>query len=124
MRVVGAKEHNLRDLSLDLPRDQFIVVTGLSGSGKSTLAFDIIYAEGQRRYLDSLSTYARQYVKVLPRPERRSARRRAGDGRDRAAPEPRQPQVDGRDGDRDLPLPAPALRQDRRAALHRPAARR
>ena len=68
MRIVGAKEHNLRDLSLDLPRDQFIVVTGLSGSGKSTLAFDIIYAEGQRRYLDSLSTYARQYVKVLPRP--------------------------------------------------------
>jgi excinuclease ABC subunit A len=68
MRVVGAKEHNLRDLTLDLPRDQFIVVTGLSGSGKSTLAFDIIYAEGQRRYLDSLSTYARQYVKVLPRP--------------------------------------------------------
>jgi excinuclease ABC subunit A len=68
MRVVGAKEHNLRDVSVDLPRDQFIVVTGLSGSGKSTLAFDIIYAEGQRRYLDSLSTYARQYVKVLPRP--------------------------------------------------------
>ena len=69
MRVVGANEHNLCDLSLDLPRDQFIVVTGLSGSGKSTLAFDIIYAEGQRRYLDSLSTYARQYVKVLPRPD-------------------------------------------------------
>ncbi len=68
MRVVGAKEHNLRNLMLDLPRDQFIVVTGLSGSGKSTLAFDIIHAEGQRRYLDSLSTYARQYVKVLPRP--------------------------------------------------------
>ncbi|MEO8604381.1 MAG: excinuclease ABC subunit UvrA, partial [bacterium] len=68
MRVVGAKEHNLKDLHLDLPRDQFIVVTGLSGSGKSTLAFDIIFAEGQRRYLDSLSTYARQYVKVLPRP--------------------------------------------------------
>src|SRR4030095_7028254 len=68
MRVVGAKEHNLSDVSVALPRDQFIVVTGLSGSGKSTLAFDIIYAEGQRRYLDSLSTYARQYVKVLPRP--------------------------------------------------------
>jgi excinuclease ABC subunit A len=68
MRVLGAKEHNLRDLSVDLPRDRFIVVTGLSGSGKSTLAFDIIYAEGQRRYLDSLSTYARQYVKILPRP--------------------------------------------------------
>ncbi len=68
IRVVGAKEHNLRDISIDLPRDRFIVVTGLSGSGKSTLAFDIIYAEGQRRYLDSLSTYARQYVKILPRP--------------------------------------------------------
>ncbi len=68
IRVVGAKEHNLRNISIDLPRDNFIVVTGLSGSGKSTLAFDIIYAEGQRRYLDSLSTYARQYVKILPRP--------------------------------------------------------
>ncbi len=68
MRIVGAKEHNLRDVDIDLPRDQFIVVTGLSGSGKSTLAFDIVYAEGQRRYLDSLSTYARQYVKILPRP--------------------------------------------------------
>jgi excinuclease ABC subunit A len=68
IRVVGAREHNLRDVSIDLPRDQFVVVTGLSGSGKSTLVFDIIYAEGQRRYLDSLSTYARQYVKILPRP--------------------------------------------------------
>jgi len=68
MHIVGAKEHNLRNLSLDLPRDRFIVVTGLSGSGKSTLAFDIIYAEGQRRYLDSLSAYARQFVKILPRP--------------------------------------------------------
>jgi len=68
MRILGAKEHNLRNLSLDLPRDQFIVVTGLSGSGKSTLAFDIVYAEGQRRYLDSLSAYARQFVKILPRP--------------------------------------------------------
>lgn len=68
IRVVGAREHNLRDVSVDLPRDQFVVVTGLSGSGKSTLVFDIIYAEGQRRYLDSLSTYARQYVKIMPRP--------------------------------------------------------
>ncbi len=68
MRIVGAKEHNLKDLSVDLPRDQFIVVTGLSGSGKSTLAFDILYTEGQRRYLDSLSTYARQFVKIMSRP--------------------------------------------------------
>jgi excinuclease ABC subunit A len=68
MRITGAREHNLKNLSIDLPRDQLIVVTGLSGSGKSTLAFDILYTEGQRRYLDSLSTYARQFVKVLARP--------------------------------------------------------
>ncbi len=68
MRVIGAKEHNLRNLSVDIPRDHFIVITGLSGSGKSTLAFDILYNEGQRRYLDSLSTYARQFVKVMARP--------------------------------------------------------
>ncbi|MBP1686615.1 MAG: uvrA, partial [Deltaproteobacteria bacterium] len=68
MRIVGAKEHNLRNVSLDIPRDRFIVVTGLSGSGKSTLAFDILYTEGQRRYLDSLSAYARQFVKVMARP--------------------------------------------------------
>jgi len=68
MRIVGAKEHNLRNLSVDIPRDRFIVVTGLSGSGKSTLAFDIVYTEGQRRYLDSLSAYARQFVKVMARP--------------------------------------------------------
>jgi len=68
MTIVGAREHNLRNLTLSLPRDRFIVVTGLSGSGKSTLAFDILYTEGQRRYLDSLSAYARQFVKVLARP--------------------------------------------------------
>jgi excinuclease ABC subunit A len=68
MRIVGAKEHNLKDVTLELPRDRFIVVTGLSGSGKSTLAFDILYTEGQRRYLDSLSTYARQFVKIMSRP--------------------------------------------------------
>ncbi len=69
IRIVGAREHNLRDLSLDLPRDRLIVVTGLSGSGKSTLAFDVVFAEGQRRYLESLSTYVRQFMDVLPRPD-------------------------------------------------------
>src|SRR6266404_1002240 len=69
IRIVGAREHNLRDLSLELPRDKMIVVTGLSGSGKSTLAFDVIFAEGQRRYLESLSTYVRQFMKILPRPD-------------------------------------------------------
>jgi excinuclease ABC subunit A len=69
IRIVGAREHNLQNLSLELPRDRMIVVTGLSGSGKSTLAFDVIFAEGQRRYLESLSTYVRQFMHVLPRPD-------------------------------------------------------
>ncbi|MBO0731754.1 MAG: hypothetical protein J2P57_21020, partial [Acidimicrobiaceae bacterium] len=60
--VRGAREHNLRNISLDLPRDRLIVFTGLSGSGKSSLAFDTIYAEGQRRYVESLSSYARQFL--------------------------------------------------------------
>ena len=72
--------------TLELPRDQLIVFTGLSGSGKSSLAFDVLYAEGQRRYLDSLSTYARQFLHVMAQARRRPARRAAADGRDRAAP--------------------------------------
>ena len=59
IRIRGARTHNLRNLSLDLPRERLVVVTGLSGSGKSSLAFDTIYAEGQRRYVESLSAYAR-----------------------------------------------------------------
>ncbi len=66
--VVGAKEHNLQNVSVDIPRDEMVVVTGLSGSGKSTLVFDIVYAEGQRRYIDSLSAYSRQFIKVMARP--------------------------------------------------------
>lgn len=67
--IIGAKEHNLKNINLEIPRDRFIVITGLSGSGKSSLAFDIIYAEGQRRYLDSLSAYARQFLKIMARPD-------------------------------------------------------
>ncbi|MDA1195249.1 MAG: excinuclease ABC subunit UvrA [Planctomycetota bacterium] len=66
--IHGAREHNLRNVSVDLPRDQFVVVSGPSGSGKSTLAFDIVFAEGQRRYIDTLSAYARQFVGQLARP--------------------------------------------------------
>ncbi len=65
----GAREHNLKNISLDIPRDQFVVVSGLSGSGKSTLAFDILFAEGQRRFLDSMSAYARQFAEQLEKPD-------------------------------------------------------
>ena len=67
--IRGAREHNLKDLSLELPRDQLIVFTGLSGSGKSSLAFDTIYAEGQRRYVESLSAYARQFLGQMEKPD-------------------------------------------------------
>ncbi|HIF26213.1 MAG TPA: excinuclease ABC subunit UvrA [Micavibrio sp.] len=67
--VRGAREHNLKDVNVDLPRDQLIVITGLSGSGKSSLAFDTIYAEGQRRYVESLSAYARQFLELMQKPD-------------------------------------------------------
>jgi excinuclease ABC subunit A len=67
--IKGAREHNLKDVSLELPRDKFIVFTGLSGSGKSSLAFDTIYAEGQRRYVESLSAYARQFLEQMQKPD-------------------------------------------------------
>src|SRR3979409_555868 len=67
--VRGAREHNLKNISLSIPRDQLTVITGLSGSGKSSLAFDTIYAEGQRRYVESLSTYARQFLSMMEKPD-------------------------------------------------------
>ena len=66
--IKGAKEHNLKNISLEIPKDKFIVITGLSGSGKSSLAFDTIYAEGQRRYVESLSSYARQFLEKMKKP--------------------------------------------------------
>ncbi|HSS86605.1 MAG TPA: excinuclease ABC subunit A, partial [Reyranella sp.] len=67
--VRGAREHNLKNVDLDLPRDRLVVITGLSGSGKSSLAFDTIYAEGQRRYVESLSAYARQFLEMMQKPD-------------------------------------------------------
>ena len=67
--IRGAREHNLKNIDLEIPRDQLVVITGLSGSGKSSLAFDTIYAEGQRRYVESLSAYARQFLEQMEKPE-------------------------------------------------------
>lgn len=67
--IKGARQHNLKNIDVALPRNQFIVLTGLSGSGKSSLAFDTIYAEGQRRYVESLSAYARQFLGQMDKPD-------------------------------------------------------
>src|SRR5258707_3381519 len=67
--VRGAREHNLKNIDIQIPRDKMVVITGLSGSGKSSLAFDTIYAEGQRRYVESLSAYARQFLGQMEKPD-------------------------------------------------------
>src|ERR1700684_2538243 len=69
LRARGAREHNLKNVDVDMPRDSLVVLTGLSGSGKSSLAFDTIYAEGQRRYVESLSAYARQFLELMQKPD-------------------------------------------------------
>ena len=69
IKITGARQNNLKNVSLEIPRDRFVVVTGLSGSGKSSLVFDTIYAEGQRRYVESLSSYARQFLGIMDKPD-------------------------------------------------------
>ena len=117
IQVRGARVHNLKNIDVDLPRDCLVVLTGVSGSGKSSLAFDTIYAEGQRRYLECLSSYARQFLDQLERPDVDSIEglpptvaidQRAGT---------RQSAEHARDGHRDLRLPAAAVRPGRQASL-------
>jgi hypothetical protein len=98
LRVRGARTHNLKDIDLDIPKDALVVITGLSGSGKSSLAFDTLYAEGQRRYVESLSTYARQFLQLMEKPDvdliegrRRSASSRRRPRTTRAPPSARSP---------------------------------
>ncbi|MCX7148486.1 MAG: hypothetical protein NTY05_03590 [Rhodocyclales bacterium] len=69
IKIRGARTHNLKNINLDLPRNRLTVITGLSGSGKSSLAFDTLYAEGQRRYVESLSAYARQFLQLMEKPD-------------------------------------------------------
>ena len=69
IKIRGARQHNLKNINVDIPKNQLVVITGVSGSGKSSLAFDTIYAEGQRRYVESLSAYARQFLDVMGKPD-------------------------------------------------------
>ena len=115
--IRGAREHNLKDVSLDLPRDSLIVFTGLSGSGKSSLAFDTIFAEGQRRYVESLSAYARQFLGQMDKPDVDFIEGLSPGGLDRPEVHVEEPALDGRHDHRGLRLPPAALRPRRPAAL-------
>ncbi len=120
IKIRGARTHNLKNINLDLPRNKLIVITGLSGSGKSSLAFDTLYAEGQRRYVESLSAYARQFLQLMEKPDvdlieglspAISIEQKATSA---------QPALHRGHGHRDPRLPAPAVRPRRHALLPGP----
>ena len=115
--IRGAREHNLKGFDLEIPRDKLVVITGLSGSGKSSLAFDTIYAEGQRRYVESLSAYARQFLGQMDKPDVDHIEGLSPAVSIDQKTTSQQPALDGGHGHRDLRLPAPALRAHRHPAL-------
>ena len=121
IRIRGARTHNLKNISLDLPRNRLVVITGLSGSGKSSLAFDTLYAEGQRRYVESLSAYARQFLQLMEKPDVDLIEGLSPGDLDRAEGHQPQSALDGRHGHRDPRLPAAAVRAGRHAVLPRPS---
>ena len=115
--VKGAREHNLKNIDVEIPRDKLVVITGLSGSGKSSLAFDTIYAEGQRRYVESLSAYARQFLEQMGKPDVDSIEGLSPAISIEQKSTSQEPALDRRHRHRDLRLPAPAVRARRRGPL-------
>ena len=119
IRIRGARTHNLKNIDLDLPRDRLIVLTGLSGSGKSSLAFDTIYAEGQRRYVESLSTYARQFLSMMEKPDVDTIEGLSPAISIEQKSTSHNPALDGGHGNGDVRLLAAAVCARRHAALPR-----
>jgi excinuclease ABC subunit A len=115
--VRGARVHNLKNIDVDLPRDQLVVITGLSGSGKSSLAFDTIYAEGQRRYVESLSAYARQFLEQMEKPDVDLIEGLSPAISIEQKTTGSNPRSTVGTGHRNLRLPPPAVREHRSAAL-------
>ncbi len=115
--VRGARQHNLKNIDVEIPRNTLTVITGLSGSGKSSLAFDTIYAEGQRRYVETLSAYARQFLDQMERPDVDSIDGLEPGHLHRTKDYLAQPPLHCRDNHRDLRLFAPALQLHRRSPL-------
>lgn len=115
--IRGARTHNLKNIQIDLPRNKLIVITGLSGSGKSSLAFDTLYAEGQRRYVESLSAYARQFLQLMEKPDVDLIEGLSPGDRDRPESVVAQSAFDDRDRYGNLRLPASFVRSRRNTFL-------